>query len=89
MKWRKFMWIAWPSFLVAGVLEMLVFSMVDPHDLHGWSGQTMTLSRQALYTGAFFAFWGVAMVSSALTLLLAQTPSDSVGPRADAASDDA
>ena len=78
MRWRKLMWIAWPAFLVAGVLEMLVFAMVDPHDLHWWSGQAMGGSRQALYTGAFFLFWGITMVACALTLLLAQTPADSV-----------
>lgn len=78
MKWRKLMWIAWPSFLVAGILEMLVFAMVDPRDLHWWSGQAVGGSRQALYTGAFFVFWGITMVGSALTLLLAQTPADSV-----------
>ena len=29
---QRLMWIAWPAFLVAGVIEMLVFAMVD-----GWS----------------------------------------------------
>ncbi len=36
----------WPAFLVAGVIEMLVFAMVDPKHLH-WFGQPVTLSRQA------------------------------------------
>ena len=26
---QRLMWIAWPAFLMAGVLEMLVFAMVD------------------------------------------------------------
>lgn len=73
MKWQKLMWIAWPAFLVAGVLEMLVFAMVDPQDLH-WFGQPVALSRQGIYTLAFFAFWGVTMLSSALTTLLALSP---------------
>jgi len=67
------MWIAWPAFLVAGVLEMLVFAMVDPSDLH-WFGQPLEMSRQAIYTLAFFAFWIVTMASSALTTLLAMSP---------------
>jgi hypothetical protein len=67
------MWIAWPAFLVAGVLEMIVFAMVDPSDLH-WFGQPLSLSRQAVYTLAFFVFWGVTMASSALTTLLALSP---------------
>ena len=35
---QRWMWIAWPAFLVAAVLEMLVFALVDPSELH-WSGQ--------------------------------------------------
>jgi hypothetical protein len=73
MKWQKLMWIAWPAFLVAGVLEMLVFAMVDPQDLH-WFGQPVALSRQGIYTLAFFVFWGITMLSSALTTLLALSP---------------
>ena len=69
------MWIAWPAFLVAGILEVLVFAMVDPQDLH-WFGQPVSLSRQGVYTLAFFVFWVIAMVSSALTALLAMPPSE-------------
>ncbi len=72
---KRWMWIAWPAFLVAGVLEILVFAMVDPQDLH-WFGQPVALSRQGVYTLAFFVFWGVVMVSSALTALLAMPPAE-------------
>lgn len=75
MKLQKLMWIAWPAFLVAGVLEMLVFAVVDPQDLH-WFGQPVGLSRQGIYTLAFFVFWGVTMLSSALTMLLALSASE-------------
>ncbi len=74
MKLQKLMWIAWPAFIVAGLLEILVFAMVDPQDLHGFGGQRLELSRQGIYTVAFFVFWGLAMVSSALTTLLAMSP---------------
>ncbi len=70
---QRLMWIAWPAFLMAGVLEMLVFAMVDPGDLH-WFGQPVTLSRQGVYTLAFFAFWAITMASSALTTLLSMSP---------------
>ncbi len=70
---QRMMWIAWPAFLVAGVLEMLVFAMVDPADLH-WFGQPLELSRQAIYTLGFFAFWLMTMASSALTTLLSLSP---------------
>lgn len=67
MRW---MWIAWPSFLMAGVIEMLVFALVDPQDLN-WFGHTVDISRQGVYTLAFFVFWLVISISSALTAMLA------------------
>lgn len=73
MKLQKLMWIAWPAFLVAGVLEMLVFAMVDPQDLQ-WFGQPVALPRLGVYTVAFFLFWLITMLSSALTTLLAMSP---------------
>ena len=73
MKAQRWMWIAWPAFLVAAVLERIVFAMVDPGDLH-WFGSPLELSRQAIYTLAFFVFWGVTMASSALTTLLSMSP---------------
>ena len=69
MRAQRWMWITWPSFLVAGLLEMFVFAFVDPQDLH-WFGHHVELSRQAIYTMAFFAFWAMTMLSSALTTLL-------------------
>jgi hypothetical protein len=63
---------AWILLLVAGLLEMLVFAFVDPQDLHGF-GRDLDLSRQAIYTLAFFVFWALAMLSSGLTLLLGMT----------------
>lgn len=70
---QRWMWIAWPAFLVAAVLEMIVFALVDPSDLH-WFGSPLALSRQAVYTLAFFVFWIVTMASSALTTLLSVSP---------------
>lgn len=74
MRLQRLMWIAWPAFLVAGVLEMVVFAMVDPEDLHRIGGGELGLSRQAIYTLAFFVFWGLTMASSALTTLLSMSP---------------
>lgn len=70
---KRLMWIAWPAFLVAGLLEMLVFALVDPADLH-WYGHPLAVSRQGVYTLAFFAFWALTMASSALTTLLSMSP---------------
>jgi hypothetical protein len=69
---QRWMWIAWPAFLMAGILEMLVFALVDPQDLH-WFGHPLAMSREAIYTIVFFVFWIVNMASSALTTLLAMS----------------
>jgi hypothetical protein len=69
MKLRRWMWILWPAFLLACIAELVVFGFVDPGELH-WRGQAVEISRQAVYTAAFFVFWLLAMGSSALTLLL-------------------
>lgn len=73
MQAQRLMWITWPAFLVAGVVEMVVFALVDPSELH-WRGDPLELSRQAIYTLSFFFFWGAAMASSALTCLLSLSP---------------
>ena len=75
LRLQKMMWIAWPAFLVAGMLEALVFACVDPHDLQ-WFGHPWALSRQGVYTVAFFVFWLLVMVSSALTTLLSASASE-------------
>lgn len=59
--------ILWPSFVMAGVLEMLVFAVVDPGSLQWPGGDTMQWSRSATYSVAFLVFWGVIALSSAVT----------------------
>lgn len=62
--------ILWPAFLMAGVMEMLIFAVVDPTELQ-WFGQTpIEWSRQAIYTVTFGLCWIVTATSSALTALL-------------------
>jgi len=70
---QRLMWIAWPAFLVAGLLEMVVFAFVDPSELQ-WSGAPLELSRQAVYTLSFFVFWAAATAASSLTTLLSVSP---------------
>jgi hypothetical protein len=70
---QRLMWVAWPAFLVAAVLEMLIFAVVDPTDLH-WAGGGLDLSREAVYTVTFFVLWGFTMLSSSLTTLLSMSP---------------
>ena len=63
MKTRRLLSILWPAFLVAGILEILIFAMVDPQELQ-WFGQPITLSRAGVYTVAFFFFFSVVALSS-------------------------
>jgi hypothetical protein len=76
---RKLQWVAWPSFMMAGVLEILVFSVADPQELRGFGGALSELSPSAIYSLAFFCFWVIVALASSLTLLLA-TPEAEVQP---------
>lgn len=71
----RLMWIAWPAFLAACVLELVVFALVDPAEL-AWAGEPLHWSRQAVHTAAFFIFWGVCLAACALTTLLRIAPQD-------------
>lgn len=56
--------ILWPAFIVAGILEMVVFSWVDPNLLHlgGWEPDIMTT-----YSLSFLVFWALVSVSGAVS----------------------
>jgi hypothetical protein len=62
--------ILWPAFLMAGVLEMLVFAVVDPDTLQWFGAEPLGWSRSAIYSVTFFIFWGVIATSTAITQLL-------------------
>lgn len=66
---QRWMAILWPAFLAAAVLEMLVFALVDPAQLQ-WADHAVAWPDMAVYTAAFFVFWAVALMASALTALL-------------------
>ena len=72
---QRLMWIIWPAFLVACVLEFAVFGLIDPEHI-SWFGEPVVLSRQAVYAISFLIFWLTAAVSSAITTMLAQSPFD-------------
>ena len=64
--------ILWPSFLVAGVAEAVIFSIFDPVDLSLiWDPFGPT--RLAAYSQGFLVFWMFTAASSALTLFLQRT----------------
>jgi hypothetical protein len=72
---RRALLILWPAFLMAGVLEMLVFAVVDPDGLHWFGADPVAWSRSAIYSVTFLIFWGVIATSAAITALL-ESPTD-------------
>jgi hypothetical protein len=72
--------IVWTSFLMAGVLEILLFALVDPGDLRWFGGASLNLSNLTVYSLAFLIFWFIIGLAGLLTALLVMTP-DAV-PRA-------
>ena len=69
---RKAIWILWPSFIVGGAAETLFFTLFDPMEMHLF-GEPTGLSRIAVYSGGFLAFWAFAAASSAFTCFLQRT----------------
>jgi len=68
--------ILWPAFLMAGVLEILVFAVVDPGDLRWFGVAPVDLSPRAIYTLVFLVFWAVIATAGALTQLLVLTSAE-------------
>ena len=68
--------ILWPAFLGAGVLEALVFAVVDPHDLRWFGGASIEWGATAIYSVTFLIFWGGVATAGALTALLSLTADD-------------
>ena len=70
MNARRSLVILWPAFMMAGVLEVLVFAVVDPTSLTWFGVQPIGWTAQAIYTVTFFIFWGVIATAGAITQLL-------------------
>ncbi len=67
------MWVLWPGFLMAIPAVGIVFTLVDPEDLHAF-GQPLQTSRLAAYSLGFLVFWALCSGASALTCLLQRSP---------------
>ena len=66
MRYRLFIWIMWPSFLVSILAEGLLFSVIHPTDLL-FFGHHPNISDEGVYTIGFFIIWIFCSFSSALT----------------------
>lgn len=73
--------ILWPAFLMAGMLEMLVFAVVDPHEMRWFGGALIAWTPVAVYSITFLLFWGAVATASALTALLSLSADEVNDPR--------
>src|SRR3990167_2063843 len=64
---ERLLLVLWPAFVMAGVLEMMTFAVVDPSSLHWFGGEAIDWSRSAVYSVTFFIYWGVIAMSGAIT----------------------
>ena len=64
---QRVLLILWPAFVMAGVLEMLVFAVVDPEHLQRFDGAPLHWAREAVYSVTFLIFWGVIAAASVVT----------------------
>jgi len=66
---RLLMTTLWPSFIMACVSSILLFSLIDPEafTLHSDGAE---LSNNFIYSIAFFIFWLLGAITSGLTALL-------------------
>lgn len=80
---KRALLLLWPAFLMAGVLEALVFAVVDPTALHGFGSEPLGWSASAVYSITFLVFWGAIALSGALTQMLEAPGPDAAPSRAE------
>jgi hypothetical protein len=65
--------ILWPAFIVAAILEMVVFSWVDPSLLRFGAWQP---DAQTVYSLAFLTFWVLVTLASLLSHWMMKSAED-------------
>jgi len=63
---QRMIQILWPSFLVAGLADVIFITLFDPLEIM-YRGEPMIEHRLAAYTIGFFVFWLLGITSSLLT----------------------
>jgi hypothetical protein len=63
---QRLIQILWPSFLVAGLADLVFISLLDPQALM-YRGLPPVEQPIAVYSVGFFVFWLLGIASSALT----------------------
>ncbi len=72
---KKWILIFWPAFIVAGIAEMVFFTLFDPMELMLF-GMALDCSRITIYSIGFFCFWLLMSFSSALTYFLQRSAAE-------------
>ena len=67
--------ILWPAFVMAGVAELLFFTVIDPNELF-FLGRPVDVGPIATYSIGFLLFWTLAAASSAFTVFLLRAGED-------------
>lgn len=67
--------ILWPSFLMAGLAEIVFFTLVDPQQLY-LLGKPVNFSATATYSIGFMAFWLLSAATAASTLFFMRSSTD-------------
>ena len=62
--------VLWPAFFTAGVLDAMVFAVLDPHDLRWFGGSHFGWSPVAVHSVTFLIFWAAITAATATTALL-------------------
>jgi len=63
---QRIIQILWPSFLVAGLADIIFTTLFDPLEII-YRGDVLVEHRIAAYTVGFFVFWLLCISSSMLT----------------------
>jgi len=62
--------VLWPAFFTAGVLDAMVFAVLDPRDLRWFGGAQFGWSPVAVHSVTFLIFWAAIVAATATTALL-------------------
>ena len=63
---QRLIHILWPSFLVAGVADIIFTTLFDPLEIM-YRGSALIEQRIGAYTVGFFIFWLLGIASSTMT----------------------
>ena len=73
---KRLLSILWPAFCAAGVLDAMVFAVIDPQALRWFGGALIGWTPVTVYSVTFLIFWAGASSAAAMTSLLSLGPDE-------------